>query len=252
MCLHPQPVWFTTIFESLHQYMQFPDDMPLLTNVFSLLEEQKSSGKNPSGKSRASPLKDSPPREEEDEISPDSNIGSFSSDESMEDIGGDQGKRSNPQDVDIPMDQVDYDPDSSSNLESETDGAPSEGQPKSKAMPKKPPLAPLRLTPKSKAQPSASLDDETESDQQVHLRPANADRSPLPRRKEKLTVKAPPPSINFKLHQEAWKSQPSNPAASRSEGTGSEDPFSNIRYCKETANPYPFWNQEFVKFVEQY
>ena len=252
MCLHPQPVWFTTIFESLLQCMQLSEDMPLLTNVFSLLEEQKPSGKNPSGKSRASPLKNSPPRDEEDELSPDSCIGSFSSDESMENIGDDQGKRSNPQDVDIPMDQVDYDPDSSSNLESETDGAPSEGQPKSKAMPKKPPLAPLRLTPKSKAQPSASLDDETESDQQVHLRPANADRSPLPRRKGKLTVKAPPPSINFKLHQEAWKSQSSNPAASRSEGTGSEDPFSNIRYCKETTNPYPFWNQEFVRFVEQY
>ena len=166
----------------------------------------------------------------------------------LEDIGDDQA-RSNPQD-DIPMDQVDYDPDSESDKESETDGEPSAGQPKSKAMAKKPPLAPLKLTPKTRAQPSASLDDETESDNKVYLRPANADRSPLPR--QRPIVKAPPPSIDIKLHQAAWKSQSNNPAASTSKGIESEDPSNNIKFCRETTNPHPFWNPEFLRFVEQY
>ena len=92
-----------------------------------------------------------------------------------------------------------------------------------------PPVPPLQLTTKAKAQPSATLDDETESDNAKH---PNADRPPLPRRP---TMKAPPASIDH------------------SEWTNPDKPGQvGLKLLKETTNPSPFWNHKFLSYVQQY
>ena len=104
-----------------------------------------------------------------------------------------------------------------------------EERPTQKAMPMQPPVPTLRLTPKIKTQPSATLDEETESDNAKHQ---NADWPPLPRRP---TMKAPPASIDH------------------SKWTNSDTPGQvGVKLLRETTNPSPFWNSKFLSFVQQF
>ena len=120
-------------------------------------------------KRRASPLKESPARDEEDETS----------DCPMEQVA-DENPSASQQPKNVNMDQVDYDPDSDDD-DSDEEGRPPAGRPTSKAMPhpklvpKSPPPA-LRLVSKVKPTPKNILDEETESDNHPGDRPA------LPRR----------------------------------------------------------------------
>ena len=122
---------------------------------------------------------------------------------------------------DIPMEQVDYDRDSDTEEDKKPADLPLEERPRQKAMPMQPPVPTLRLTPKIKAQASATLDEVTESDNAKHQ---SADRPPLPRR----PTKAPPASI----HDSKWTN--------------------SNKLLKETMNPSPFWNHKFLSFVQQY
>ena len=124
-----------------------------------------------------------------------------------------------PEEEDIPMEQVDYDRDSDTDEDKKPADLPLEETPRQKAMPMQPPVPTLRLTPNLKAQPSATLDEETESDNAKHQ---HEDRPPLPRRP---TMKAPPASID----QSKW--------------TNSDKPGQvGLKLLKETTNPSPSWN----------
>ena len=120
-------------------------------------------------KRRASPLKESPARDEEDETS----------DCPMEQVA-DENPSASQQPENVNMEQVDYDPDSDDD-DSDEEGHPPAGRPTSKAMPhpklvpKSPPPA-LRLVSKVKPAPRNILAEETESDNHPGDRPA------LPRR----------------------------------------------------------------------
>ena len=208
-------------FDLLRSCMLNPiEDMPLFSSIFGSSKSKPSTPK-PASERRASPLRDSPIRIKDDDEE--------SSDYVMEEINDDKKSRSDFQDdEDIPMEQADYDRDSETDEGKESTSRPLEGQPKPKAMPLQPPVPPLRLTPKTKAQPSRTLDDETESDN-AHL--GLADRPPLPRRPK---MKAPPPSIDH----------------SRRNTTNQAN--NGIMLRRETTNPTPFWNNKFLTFVEQY
>ena len=170
----------------------------------------------PTGKRRASPLKDSPVPSDDDHES---------SDYVMGEINDEKKSKS-----DLPEEEeADYDLDSDTDEDKKPAGRPLEERPKQKAMPMQPPVPPLRLTPKTKAQPSATLDDETESDNAKHQ---NEDRPPLPRRP---TMKAPPASIDHSK----W---------TNSDTTGQF----GVMLLKGTTNPSPFWNSKFLSFVQQY
>ena len=140
----------------------------------------------------------------------------------------DKKPKSDRQEEDIPMEQADNDRDSDSDEDKKPSEPPLE-RPRQKAMPMQPPVPPLRLTPKIKAQPSMTLDEETESDNVKHH---HEERPPLPRRP---TMKAPPAS----LEQSKWVG-PSKP-----EQIG-------IKLLRDTANPSPFWNHKFLSIVQQY
>ena len=120
-------------------------------------------------KRRASPLKESPARYEEDETS----------DCPVEQVT-DESPSASQQPENVNMEQVDYDPDSDDD-DSDEEGHPPAGRPLSKAMPHpklvpKSPLPALRLVSKVKPAPKNILDEETESDNHLGDRPA------LPRR----------------------------------------------------------------------
>ena len=150
MCLPPQPLFGLQPIRPLQSCMlDHLVDMPILNLMFGRSCDAAPVPK-PMIKRRASPLKESPARDEEDETS------------------------------DCPMEQVDYDADSDDD-DSDEEGHPLEGRPLSKAMPH-PKLVPesppptLRLVSKVKPAPKNTLDDETESDNHPGDRPA------LPRR----------------------------------------------------------------------
>ena len=144
------------------------EDMPILNMIFGRSSAAAPVPK-PMIKRRASPLKESPARDEEDETS---NC-------PMEQVA-DENPSASQQPENVNMEQVDYDPDSDDD-DSDEEGHPPAGRPTSKAMPhpklvpKSPPPA-LRLVSKAKPAPKNILDEETESDNHPGDRPA------LPRR----------------------------------------------------------------------
>ena len=167
-------------------------------------------------KRRASPLKESPARDEEDETS----------DCPMEQVA-DENPSACQQTENVNMEQVDYDPDSDDD-DSDEEGHPPAGRPTSKAMPhpklvpKSPPPA-LRLVSKVKPAPKNILDKETESDNHPGDRPA------LPRR----PVMRPVLTSN-----DRWFVT-----------YGSD---TNISLQKESVHPRPFGNSKFLNFVYEY
>ena len=132
-------------------------DMPFLSYMFGLAPP-KSPTPKPASKGRASPLKDSPVHDEQEEL---------------DDIPVEQMNEEDPASSNVDMDQADYDRESDSTAqESDTDTEEEERrkeqlsgerhQPKQKALLMN--LPTLRLTPKIKASPQNAIDEETESD----------------------------------------------------------------------------------------
>ena len=146
------------------------EDMPILNMIFGRSSTAAPLPK-PLVKRRASPLKESPARDEEDETS----------DCPMEQVA-DENPSASQQPENVNMEQVDYDPDSEDDEDdSDEEDHPPAGMPTSKAMPpprlvpKSPPPT-LRLVSKVKPAPKNILDEDTESDNHPGNRPA------LPRR----------------------------------------------------------------------
>ena len=190
-------------------------DMPILNLMFGRSGDAAPVPK-PMIKRRASPLKESPARDEEDETS----------DCPMEQVA-DENPSASQQPENVNMEQVDYDRDSDDD-DSDEEGHPLEGWPLSKAMPhpklvpKSPPPT-LRLVSKVKPAPKNTLDDETESDNHPGDRPA------LPRR----PVMRPVLTSN-----DRWLVT-----------YGSD---TNISLQKESVHPGPFGNSKFLTFVHKY
>ena len=190
------------------------EDMPILNMIFGRSGDAAPVPK-PMIKRRASPLKESPARDEEDETS----------DCPMEQVA-DENPSASQQPENVNMEQVDYDRDSDDD-DSDEEGHPLEGRPLSKAMPhpklvpKSPPPT-LRLVSKVKPAPKNTLDDETESDNHPGDRPA------LPRR----PVMRPVLTSN-----DRWFVT-----------YGSD---TNISLQKESVHPGPFGNSKFLSFVLQ-
>ena len=132
------------------------EDMPVFSMIFDRSNTVAPSPK-PLVKRRASPLKESPARDEEDETS----------DCPMEQVV-DENPSASQQPENDTMEQVDYERDSDDDSDTEED-QPLEGRPTSKTMPhpklipKSPPPT-LRLVSKVKPAPKNILDEETESD----------------------------------------------------------------------------------------
>ena len=190
-------------------------DMPILNLMFGRSGDAAPVPK-PMIKRRASPLKESPARDEKDETS----------DCPMEQVA-DENPSASQQPEKVNMEQVDYDRDSDDD-DSDEEGHPLAGRPLSKAMPhpklvpKSPPPT-LRLVPKVKPAPKNTLDDETESDNHPGDRPA------LPRR----PVMRPVLTSN-----DQWFVT-----------YGSD---TNISLQKESVHPGPFGNSKFLSFVHEY
>ena len=166
MCLHPQPLSVYNQSGLCNCMLDHFEDMPILNMIFGPTAPLP----KPLVKRRASPLKESPARDEEDETS----------DCPMEQVA-DENPSASQQPESVNMEQVDYDPDSDNDDDSDEEEQPPAGRPTSKAMPhpklvpKSPPPA-LRLVSKVKPAPKNILDEETESDNHPGDRPA------LPRR----------------------------------------------------------------------
>ena len=190
------------------------EDTPILNTMFGRSSAAAPVPK-PMIKRRASPLKESPARGEEDETS----------DCPMEQVT-DENPSASQQPENVHMEQVDYDPDSDDD-DSDEEGHPPAGRPTSKAMPhpklvpKSPPPA-LRLVSKVKPAPKNILDEETESDNHPGDRPA------LPRR----PVMRPVLTSN-----DRWFVT-----------YGSD---TNISLQKESVRPGPFGNSKFLSFVHE-
>ena len=124
------------------------EDMPILNMIFGRSSAAAPVPK-PMIKRRASPLKEYPARDEEDETS----------DCPMEQVA-DENPSASQQPENVNMEQVDYAPDSDDD-DSDEEGHPPAGRPTSKAMPhpklvpKSPPPA-LRLVSKVKPEPKKS------------------------------------------------------------------------------------------------
>ena len=154
------------------------------------------------------PVRKNDPEEEEE-----------TSDCAMEEINGGQPLRSNLHDQDYShIEQADYDRESETEEEKNPPSRPHEERPPHKAMPTQPPVPPLRLSSKAKAQPQNPLDEETESDNQQRT---NANRPPLPRRP---TMMSPPLSIDHSR----WITDKNTKIG--------------IQLLKESFHPQPFWN----------
>ena len=139
-------------------------DMPILNLMFGRSGDAAPVPK-PMIKRRASPLKESPARDEEDDTS----------DCPMEQVA-DENPSASQQPENVNMEQVEYDRDSDDD-DSDEEGHPLAGRPLSKAMPHpklvpKSPTPTLRLVSKVKPAPKNTLDDETESDNHPGDRPA--------------------------------------------------------------------------------
>ena len=192
------------------------EDMPVSNMIFGRSNTTAPLPK-PLVKSRASPLKESPARDEEDETS----------DCPMEQVVDDNPSASQQQEK-VNMEQVDYDPDSDDDDDSDEEEQPLAGRPTSKAMPhpklipKSPPPT-LRLVSKVKPAPKNILDEETESDNHPGDRPA------LPRR----PAMRPTLTSNDRWHVP----------------DGSD---TDISLQKESVHPGPFGNSKFLKFVHEY
>ena len=121
------------------------EDMPILNMIF-VRSSVAAPVPKPMIKRRASPLKESPARDEEDETS----------DCPMEQVA-DENPSASQQPENVNMEQVDYDQDSDDD-DSDEEGHPLEGRPLSKAMPHpklvpKPPPPALRLVSSTKEHP---------------------------------------------------------------------------------------------------
>ena len=187
-------------------------DMPILNLMFGRSGDATPVPK-PMIKRRASPLKEFPARDEEDETS----------DCLMEQVA-DENPSASQQPENVNMEQFDYDPDSDDD-DSDEEGHPLAGRPLSKTMPhpklvsKSPPPA-LRLVSKVKPAPKNFLDEETESDNHPGDRPA-------------LPVMRPVLTSN-----DGWFVT-----------YGSD---TNISLQKESVHPGPFGNSKFLNFVYEY
>ena len=191
------------------------EDMPILNMIFGR-SSAAAPVPMPMIKRRASPLKESPARDEEDETS----------DCPMEQVA-DENPSASQQPENVNMEQVDYDPDSDDD-DSDEEGHPPAGRPTSKAMPhpklvpKSPPPA-LRLVSKVKPAPKNILDEDTESDKHPGDRPAPPRR---PAMRPVLTS------------NDRWFVT-----------YGSD---TNISLQKEFVHPGPFGNSKFLNFVYEY
>ena len=192
------------------------EDMPVFNMIFGRSNTTAPLPK-PLVKRRASPLKESPARDEEDETS----------DCPMEQVA-DENPSASQQQENVNMEQVDYDPDSDDDDDSDEEEQPLAGRPTSKAMPhpklipKSPPPT-LRLVSKVKPAPKNILDEETESDNHPGDRPA------LPRR----PAMRPTLTSNDRWHVP----------------DGSD---TDISLQTESVHPGPFGNSKFLKFVHEY
>ena len=139
------------------------EDMPILNMIFGQSSTAAPSPK-PLVKRRASPLKESPARDEEDETS----------DCPMEQVA-DENPSASQQPDNVNMEQVDYDPDTDNDDDPDEEEQPPAGRPTSKAMPH-PKLVPKSPPPTLRLMSKNILDEETESDNRPGDRPA------LPRR----------------------------------------------------------------------
>ena len=190
------------------------EDMPILNMIFGRSNTTAPLPK-PLVKRRASPLKESPARDEEDETS----------DCPMEQVAdenlADENPSSSQQPENVNMEQVDYDPDSDNDDDSDEEeqppaGRPSKAMPHPKLVPQSPPPA-LRLMSKVKPAPKNILDEETESDNHPGERPA------LPRR----------PAMRPTL-------------------TSTDGSDTDISLQRESVHPGPFGNSKFLKFSYEY
>ena len=165
MCLRPQPLRFTTIPAFVSCMLDHLEDMPILNMIFGQSGTAAPSPK-PLVKRRASPLKESPARDEEGETSACP----------MEQVV-DENPSASQQPYNVNMEQVDYDRDTDNDDDLDDEEQPPAGNPKPKAMPhpklvpKSPPPT-LRLVSKVKPAPKNILDEETESDNNPGERPA--------------------------------------------------------------------------------
>ena len=145
------------------------EDMPILNMIFGRSGTAAPSPK-PLVKRRASPLQESPARDEEDETS----------DCPMEQVA-DENPSASQQPENVNVEQAEYDRDTDNDDDLDDEEQPPAGNPKPKAMPhpklvpKSPPPT-LRLASKVKPALKNTLDEKTESDNNPGERPA------LPRR----------------------------------------------------------------------
>ena len=192
------------------------EDMPILNMIFGQSSAAAPLPK-PLVKRRASPLKESPARDDEDETS----------DCPMEQVV-DENPSASQQPDNVNMEQVDYDRDTDNDDDLDDEEQPLAGNPMPKAMPhpklvpKSPPPT-LRLMSKMKPAPKNILDEETESDNHPGDRPA------LPRR----------PAMRPTLtSNDRWYVP-----------DGSE---TDISLQRESVHPGPFGNSKFLNFVYEY
>ena len=174
MCLHPQPLGLQPLRPLQSCMLDHLEDMPIL-NIILARSGTAAPSPKPLVKRRASPLRESPARDEEDETS----------DCPMEQVA-DENPSASQQPDNVNMEQADYDRDTDNDDDPDQEEQPPAGNPKPKAMPhpklvpKSPPLT-LRLVSKAKPAPKNTLDEETESDNNPGERPA------LPRRPAMLS-----------------------------------------------------------------
>ena len=141
------------------------EDMPILNMIFGRSGTAAPSPK-PLVKRRASPLKESPARDEEDETS----------DCPMEQVA-DENPSASQQPDNVNMEQADYDRDTDNDDDPDEEEQPPAGNPNATSETgSEPPPPTLRLVSKAKPAPKNTLDEETESDNNPGERPA------LPRR----------------------------------------------------------------------
>ena len=189
------------------------EDMPILNMIFGQSGTAAPSPK-PLVKRRASPLKESPARNKEDDCP-------------MEQVA-DENPSASQQTDNVNMEQADYDRDTDNDDDLDDEEQPPAGNPKPKAMPhpklvpKSPPPT-LRLVSKVKPAPKNILDEETESDNNPGERPA------LPRR----------PAMRTTL-------------TSNDRWYVSEESDTGIYLQRASVHPGPFGNSRFLTFVFKY
>ena len=151
MCLRPQPLGVQPFRPLQSCMLDHLEDMPILNMIFGRSGTAAPSPK-PLVKRRASPLKETPPDEEDE-----------TSDCPMEQVA-DENPSASQQPDNVNMEQADYDRDTGNDYDPDDEEQPPAGNPKPKAMPRpklvpKSPPPTLRLVSKAKPAPKNTLDE---------------------------------------------------------------------------------------------